>query len=567
MNQTSVRIPWPGWEVVKFLGGGSFGSVYEIQRKLFETMDAEKAAVKVIRVPKESADAQELLSSGYALESVNARYLEDLQDIAKEYDMMAKLKGNANVVYCDDTYYEKNSDGIGWTLYIRMELLTPLNQYLPESIPEELVYKLGMDLCNALIACKKHNIIHRDIKPGNIMVAKDGNFKLGDFGVAKTTERTAGGTKTGTYSYMAPEVYNNKPYGLNADIYSLGMVMYWMLNHRCGPFLPLPPTVPSAAELEQAKQRRFDGEPLPLPAKGSDQLKKIVRKACAADPTQRYDSPEALYADLVRAQKGEVWEIPFDDKPKDIPQKRRFVDDNNWSGENENTMGGTISGEDNGGTMGGGRTSNKLGPYDVRGNIQLTQQELTQGCVKPFHTDSGRIVHVTIPAGSAAGDVVCVTGAGKQSAETGARGDLLITLSLRSEKKKDAFGETKVDAELTITPDEAKSGCSRFTQVEGKKYVVQLPGNLTDLQVLTVDAKVPGGATEKLTVRVRLAAANQKSEKEGGGGVVWKVLLAVVLWPTLAAITGLWPLGFLMFIHPVIIIGSHNKKKKANEKK
>lgn len=522
MNQTSVRIPWSEWEVVKFLGGGSFGSVYEIQRKLFKTTKVEKAAIKVIRVPKEEADAQELLSSGYALESVNARYLEDLQDIAKEYAMMAELKGNANVVYCDDTCYEKNSDGIGWTLYIRMELLTPLNKHLPESIPEEQVYKLGMDLCNALIACKKHNIIHRDIKPGNIMVAADGNFKLGDFGVAKTMERTDGGTKTGTYNYMAPEVYNNKPYGLNADIYSLGMVMYWMLNHRCGPFLPLPPTVPSAAELDQAKQRRFDGEPLPLPANGSDQLKKIVRKACAADPTQRYDSPEALYADLVRAQKGEVWEIPFDDKPKDISQKRSFVDDNEWPGEGGKTMDGKKSGEDNGDTVGGGS-------FDLRGAIQLTQQELAQGCVKPFHTDSGRIVYVTIPAGSAAGDVVRVAGGGKQVAQTGARGDLLITLSLRREEEKDAFGETKISTELTVTPDEAKSGCSRFVQVDNKKYVVKLPGNLTDLQVLTVDAKVTGGGTEKLTVRVRIEESKETEKKNSGCGPLIMLLLGVVL--------------------------------------
>lgn len=225
--------------------------------------------------------------------------------------MMAALKGNANVVYCDDLQCEQAEDGIGWNIYIKMELLTPLNDALQSPISQGSVIKLGMDLCNALSACKRHGILHRDIKPGNIMIAPDGNYKLGDFGIAKTSERTAGGTKTGTYSYMAPEVYNNKPYGFTVDIYSLGMVMYWMLNERCGPFLPLPPTVPSAVQIDEAKQRRFDGEQLPPPANGCQQLHKIVLKACAFDPAQRYQSPEELYADLAQLRKTLPEEAPI----------------------------------------------------------------------------------------------------------------------------------------------------------------------------------------------------------------------------------------------------------------
>lgn len=68
--------------------------------------------------------------------------------------------------------------------------------------------------------CKKHNIIHRDIKPANIFASGNGDYKLGDFGIAKTIEQTSGGTKIGTYDYMAPEVYHDQPYGNTADIYS-----------------------------------------------------------------------------------------------------------------------------------------------------------------------------------------------------------------------------------------------------------------------------------------------------------------------------------------------------------
>lgn len=257
-----------------------------------------------------------MMQNGYSAEGLADRYRTDMEQITREYGMMAKLKGNANVVYCDDLYCEQSENGIGGIIYIKMELLKPLNETLGNPISQRETVKLGMDLCKALAECKTHNVLHRDIKPGNIMVAKDGNYKLGDFGVAKTAGNIASGTKTGTYSYMAPEVYNNQPYGLSVDIYSLGMVMYWMLNARCGPFLPLPPTVPSAMQLDEATQRRFGGEQLPPPAGGCPELQRIVLKACAFDPAQRYQSPDELYADLLQLSKN---------LPDETPQPKTYI--------------------------------------------------------------------------------------------------------------------------------------------------------------------------------------------------------------------------------------------------
>lgn len=291
-------------------------------------------------MPKDPEDIRAMLKNGYSADGLADRYRTDMEQITREYGLMAKLKGNANVVYCDDLYCEKAQDGIGWTIYIKMELLTPLSDALGNYISELETVKLGMDLCKVLSACKEHGILHRDIKPGNIMVARDGNYKLGDFGVAKTAEITSGGTKTGTYGYMAPEVYNNRPYGTLVDIYSLGMVMYWMLNERCGPFLPLPPTVPSAMELEEAKQRRFDGDPLPAPAHGSEALKRIVLKACAYDPVDRYQTPEALYEDLEQVQRSlsqTTWSVPAPTTQPPVWKEEPSVSGNSWQQENEET--------------------------------------------------------------------------------------------------------------------------------------------------------------------------------------------------------------------------------------
>ncbi len=286
---------WPGWETVRLIGRGSFGAVYEIERDVFG--EKEKAAMKVISLPQNGSDINEMYNDGYDEESITSTFKEHLKSIVAEYSLMHKLNGSANVVSCDDVRYIQHDDGIGWDIFIKMELLTPLVSSLPPDISDELVIKIGKDLCRALVQCKQFDIVHRDIKPQNIFVSPLGDYKLGDFGIAKTVEKTCGGTKIGTYKYMAPEIYNNQPYGARADIYSLGLVLYWLLNEKRMPFLPLPPEKLRAGLEEQARLRRFNGEPLPPPAHGSNALKQIVLKACAYDPKMRYQSAnEMLYA-------------------------------------------------------------------------------------------------------------------------------------------------------------------------------------------------------------------------------------------------------------------------------
>ena len=290
------KVIWPGWEVVRKIGSGSFGAVYEIRRDMFG--DVEKAALKVIHIPQNRDEIQELRSLGYDDASITTHFKGYLEDIVREYSLMNKMKGHTNVVYCDDIRYEQAPDGIGWDIYIKMELLTPLMNNLAAVATEDKVVQLGKDLCSALILCKDRNIVHRDIKPQNIFMSDTGDFKLGDFGVAKTVERTTGGTKIGTYKYMAPEVYNNQPYGHSSDIYALGLVMYWLLNEKRTPFLPMPPQIPTAAMEDAARLRRFTGEAIPAPLYGSEELQRIVLKACAFEPKERYASAAEMLEDL-----------------------------------------------------------------------------------------------------------------------------------------------------------------------------------------------------------------------------------------------------------------------------
>ncbi len=320
MTSTDGKSLWPGWETVRLIGRGSFGNVYEIEKNDdFGTLS--KAALKVITIPHDENEIDDLLRDGSSKESIIKRYEDYVHDIVREYTMMSKMRGCANIVFCDDIKYFRHDDGIGWDICIKMELLTPLNKALSTTVNDNQVIRIGKDLCKALYYCGKRNVLHRDIKPQNIFLATDGTCKLGDFGIAKTAERTTSGTKAGTYNYMAPEVYNSRPYGGKADIYSLGLVLYWLLNERRTPFLPLPPKTPTYSDEESAMVRRFSGEPIPAPAHGSDALKRIVLKACAYNPEDRYPNAEAMLRDLEALKTGGK-PLPEPGIPEEAPREK-----------------------------------------------------------------------------------------------------------------------------------------------------------------------------------------------------------------------------------------------------
>ena len=287
-----------GWNITRLLGEGSYGKVFEIERSEFG--QTYRAALKVITVPQSSAEVRSVISEGMSVSQAEAYFHGIVEELMHEFSIMFKLKGTANIVSCEDLRVLEHPDGIGWDILIRMELLHPLLPYVYEHpMARRDIIRLGIDICKALELCQRYNIIHRDIKPENIFISDNGDYKLGDFGIARTIERTTSGlSKKGTYSYMAPEVYAGKEYGFSVDTYSLGLVLYRMLNKNRGPFLPQPPEAITFSSREQALARRMSGEPLPRPFYGEGRLGEIVLKACAFDPKDRYSSPQQLRQEL-----------------------------------------------------------------------------------------------------------------------------------------------------------------------------------------------------------------------------------------------------------------------------
>ena len=295
-NEKDIRLPWPGWTIGKYLGAGGYGKVYEIERTLSGVR--ERAALKVVSRPADDAEIEACYENGYDQASMKASYEEEIQRYVKEYELMKDLQGQTNIVSCDDFAVVPRKDGIGGQIFIRMELLTPLQKAtMPTKqsmLSESEVIRLGKDICKALILCEARHIIHRDIKPENILISKFGDYKLGDFGVARVQDHTTNATKMGTHGYAAPEVEHGQKYGKEADIYSLGITLYWLLNNRRMPFLNADEPV-TTMKCQEALRRRYEGEKLPAPKNGSQKLKQIVLKACAYRPVDRYRSAQELY--------------------------------------------------------------------------------------------------------------------------------------------------------------------------------------------------------------------------------------------------------------------------------
>ena len=287
------------WYITKMLGEGSFGRVFEIERQDFG--EIYKAALKIITVPQSESEVRSVMSSGMDKGHVTEYFEGVVREIVSEFVLMSKLKGNSHVVsYEDHQVIPHKGKRIGWDILIRMELLTPLLDYAENTkLTRKDIMKLGIDMCHALELCQKHNIIHRDIKPENIFVSENGNYKLGDFGIARTIEKTNSGmSKKGTYTYMAPEVYKGEKYGSSVDIYSLGVVLYRLLNKNRTLFLPPFPEKIKHSDIDKALIRRISGEVPPAPSGADGRLAEIVLKACSYNPKDRYSSPMQMRQEL-----------------------------------------------------------------------------------------------------------------------------------------------------------------------------------------------------------------------------------------------------------------------------
>lgn len=296
---------WPEWKIIEKIGEGSFGKVYKAQRtvngKIFYS------AIKIITIPSSQSELNSIRSENGNDQSAREYFKNLMEECVQEVSTMEYFRGNSHVVSVEDYKVVEYLDDIGWDIYIRMEYLTSFLEYCAgKQLKEEDVIRMGIDLCKALEYCQKLNIIHRDIKPENIFVSRFGEFKLGDFGIARELERSMSGlSKKGTYSYMAPEMYRGEVYDNRVDIYSLGLVLYKLRNNNRMPFMNLEKQLITYRDKELALAKRMSGEQMQPPVQASEELAQVILKACAYRVEERYKTPERLRIDLEKVAAGE----------------------------------------------------------------------------------------------------------------------------------------------------------------------------------------------------------------------------------------------------------------------
>ena len=335
------------WRIKRFIGAGSYGRVFEIERRdEFDTVYT--GALKAVTIPASQGELDEILADGMDMNGASTYFRDYVKELNREIALMSKLKGHSNIVSYEDHKMFPHEDGVGWDILIRMELLTPITSYLKENhtFTRREVIQLGMDLCKALEICQRYNIIHRDIKPANIFISETEDFKLGDFGVARIASASTGAsTRAGTVNYMAPEVFRGEKYTSNVDIYSLGLVMYQLLNNNRMPLYPPYPQPITPSSRERAQAQRLAGAALPAPVNAGGRLAEIVLKACAPDPAQRYDSPTVMRQALeaIRYTEGEAKMIYPEGDTVPVPSTSGAAapEENDPNGETERPVWGS----------------------------------------------------------------------------------------------------------------------------------------------------------------------------------------------------------------------------------
>ena len=470
INQELARI-WPEWTATRILGRGSFGAAYEIRRHIRSNL--EKAALKVISVPQSEAELEQLRFQGMPHDAREDYFEKCVDEIQNEIVIMQKLVGNSHLVSYED-YAIRKRYGIGWDIYIRMELLTGLTDYMRVcSLDEQAILKMGMDISSGLIDCHKNGIIHRDIKPQNIFINDTGSFKLGDFGVSRSMPESQETLSfKGTLAYMAPEVFHMMWTDSRSDIYSLGMVLYQCLNDNRPPFVPYSFT---PEDIEIARQRRFAGEKIPDPAYGSGKLRRIVRKSLAPRPEDRYQTAEDLYEALAKLAKNKrpagvnagfdnrknMGERRREDKAagtsadkgddKDI---RKSAAENNASDISETiTLKKEKEEPRRAKKDSGPKKRNRAKSCDTqRYNVLLTPEEAYYGCTKMI-THRGRQVAVIIKAGFKG-----------ESVKVSLEGETIFVDPIISDGVK--------RYNVTLTSEEALHGCTKMVTHRGRQIAV-----------------------------------------------------------------------------------------------
>ena len=288
-----------GYTVSEKLGSGAFGTVY----KVIKTNAAGQyvRALKHITIPTEKQYNSVLNSMGGDVSKADSYFSQMLNNIVSEIRILNDLseKGVQHIV----RYYENDivvtDTPRRYDIFILMEYLTPLEDYIQsQDFLVRDVARLGLDVLYGLQSCHNNGVIHRDIKDDNIFVSEKGEYKIGDFGVSKVLKDSSKAESLkGTPNFLAPEVYLGKEsYTKSVDLYSLGIVLYRLLNYSRNPFLPRFPEQYFSQDEDAAFEDRMSGKTPGLPSLGGEAIGRVVVKAISGSSERFQTADEFINA-------------------------------------------------------------------------------------------------------------------------------------------------------------------------------------------------------------------------------------------------------------------------------
>lgn len=254
----------PGYRIQSALGKGGMASVYLAVQEKFDRPVALK-----IMLPALAAD----------------------ESFARRFQREARLCAQLSHPHIVPVFDVGEHDGMH---YIAMEYVAggSLKERLADGITPKDAETILRQIASALDYAGEMDIIHRDVKPDNIMFRQDGSAVLMDFGIARPTmsdeQMTMMGTIVGTPKYMSPEQHRCKDIDPRADLYSLGVVFFQMLTGRP----PYEATDPMAMGLKHIS------EPIPLMPANLKRYQPLIRKLLAKDPEQRFQRGRDIVAAL-----------------------------------------------------------------------------------------------------------------------------------------------------------------------------------------------------------------------------------------------------------------------------
>ena len=268
------RIIGNRYEIIERVGSGGMATVYKAR----DTILNRYVAVKVLR--DEFTTDEEFIK----------RFNTEAQSAAR--------LTHPNIVSVFDVGQEYN------IYYIVMELIQgkTLKQIISEegALPWKWTVNIAIQICSALEMAHRNGIIHRDIKPHNIIITEDGIAKVTDFGIAKAVSNstiTAFGTTIGSVHYFSPEHARGGYTDAKSDIYSLGVVMYEMITGR----VPFDADTPVSVALKHMQEEPI--EPIQLNSNIPASINRIILKAMKKDASARYASATEMSKDLSKALK------------------------------------------------------------------------------------------------------------------------------------------------------------------------------------------------------------------------------------------------------------------------